>query len=114
MVADRIPIPVIASGGVGQLSHLAEGILEGGADAVLAASIFHYGQYTIAEAKQAMAEAGIDVRYALAGAVPAQPPSRGSCRGVDRTPSQARGMSAHPAPPAADRLQLPPACTSEG
>ena len=61
-VADRIPIPVIASGGVGQLGHLAEGILEGRADAVLAASIFHYGRYSIAEAKAAMAAAGVEVR----------------------------------------------------
>jgi cyclase len=61
-VSDRVPIPVIASGGVGELSHLAEGITVGGADAVLAASIFHYGRHTIAEAKQAMAEAGVAVR----------------------------------------------------
>ncbi len=61
-VSDRIPIPVIASGGVGELAHLVEGITEGGADAVLAASIFHYRHHTIAEAKQAMADAGIDVR----------------------------------------------------
>ncbi|MFN8114371.1 MAG: imidazole glycerol phosphate synthase subunit HisF [Solirubrobacterales bacterium] len=61
-VAAAVPIPVIASGGVGSLDHLAEGILEGGADAVLAASIFHYGRYSIAEAKRAMREAGIDVR----------------------------------------------------
>ncbi len=61
-VADAVPIPVIASGGVGELDHLAEGIIEGGADAVLAASIFHYGRYSIAAAKQAMAAAGIDVR----------------------------------------------------
>jgi cyclase len=61
-VADAVPIPVIASGGVGRLEHLAAGILEGGADAVLAASIFHYGRHTIAEAKEAMRAAGIDVR----------------------------------------------------
>jgi cyclase len=53
---------VIASGGVGTLDHLAEGILVGGADAALAASIFHYGQHTIAEAKQAMTDAGVPVR----------------------------------------------------
>jgi cyclase len=53
---------VIASGGVGELRHLVEGITEGGADAVLAASIFHYGKYSVAQAKQAMREAGIDVR----------------------------------------------------
>jgi cyclase len=61
-IAHTVPIPVIASGGVGTLDHLAEGILEGGADAALAASVFHYGRYTIAEAKQAMAAAGIPVR----------------------------------------------------
>ena len=61
-VADAVPIPVIASGGVGTLDHLAAGIVEGGADAVLAASIFHYGRYSIAAAKRAMREAGIDVR----------------------------------------------------
>jgi len=61
-VADAIGIPVIASGGVGELAHLVEGILEGGADAVLSASIFHYGRYSIAEAKEAMAAAGIPVR----------------------------------------------------
>ena len=61
-VAGAVPIPVIASGGVGTLQHLVEGILEGGADAVLAASIFHYGRHTIAAAKEAMRAAGIDVR----------------------------------------------------
>lgn len=61
-VAGAVPIPVIASGGVGRLEHLVAGILEGGADAVLAASIFHYGRHTIAEAKEAMRAAGIDVR----------------------------------------------------
>jgi cyclase len=61
-VTAAVPIPVIASGGVGTLDHLAAGILAGGADAVLAASIFHYGRYSIAEAKRAMREAGIDVR----------------------------------------------------
>jgi cyclase len=61
-VADAVAVPVIASGGVGELEHLVVGISEGGADAVLAASIFHYGKFTIAEAKAAMREAGIDVR----------------------------------------------------
>ena len=55
-------VPVIASGGVGNLSHLSEGILEGGADAVLAASIFHFGEYTVIEAKKSMQESGIEVR----------------------------------------------------
>ncbi|KGE03903.1 imidazole glycerol phosphate synthase subunit HisF [Pseudohaliea rubra] len=61
-VSDAVPVPVIASGGVGNLEHLAEGVLEGGADAVLAASIFHFGEYTIAEAKAHMARCGIEVR----------------------------------------------------
>jgi imidazole glycerol-phosphate synthase subunit HisF len=61
-VADAVSAPVIASGGVGELSHLVDGVLEGGAEAVLAASIFHYGTYSVAEAKAAMREAGIAVR----------------------------------------------------
>ncbi|HVE52773.1 MAG TPA: imidazole glycerol phosphate synthase subunit HisF [Ramlibacter sp.] len=61
-VSDAVPVPVIASGGVGNLEHLADGIQEGGADAVLAASIFHYGEYTVAQAKARMAERGIPVR----------------------------------------------------
>ncbi|GHF15218.1 imidazole glycerol phosphate synthase subunit HisF [Kordiimonas sediminis] len=61
-IADAVDIPVIASGGVGTLDHLAEGISEGHASAVLAASIFHFGDYTIAEAKDHMAKAGIPVR----------------------------------------------------
>jgi imidazole glycerol-phosphate synthase subunit HisF len=61
-IADAVSIPVIASGGVGTLAHLAEGIRDGHATAVLAASIFHFGTFTIAEAKQEMAKAGIAVR----------------------------------------------------
>ena len=61
-VAAAVAVPVIASGGVGDLEHLVEGIQVGGADAVLAASIFHYREYSIAEAKAAMREAGIEVR----------------------------------------------------
>ncbi len=61
-VADAVTVPVIASGGVGALSHLADGLLAGGADAVLAASIFHYGQHTIREAKEYLAGRGILVR----------------------------------------------------
>jgi cyclase len=57
-----VAIPVIASGGVGNLHHLAEGVLEGRADAVLAASIFHYGEYTVRQAKEYMAQHGIEVR----------------------------------------------------
>jgi imidazole glycerol-phosphate synthase subunit HisF len=61
-IADAVPVPVIASGGVGTLDHLVEGIRDGHASAVLAASIFHFGTFTIAQAKQAMAEAGLPVR----------------------------------------------------
>ena len=61
-VSEAVDIPVIASGGVGTLRHLVEGITEGGADAVLAASIFHYGEFTIGQAKAAMRAAGIEVR----------------------------------------------------
>jgi cyclase len=61
-VSDAVSVPVIASGGVGNLDHLADGIQQGGADAVLAASIFHYGEYTVAQAKARMAERGIPVR----------------------------------------------------
>jgi cyclase len=61
-VSERVTVPVIASGGVGTLQHLVDGVLEGHADAVLAASIFHFGEYTIAEAKACMAAAGIEVR----------------------------------------------------
>jgi imidazole glycerol-phosphate synthase subunit HisF len=61
-VSDAVTVPVIASGGVGNLDHLADGIQQGGADAVLAASIFHYGEYTVGQAKQRMAERGIPVR----------------------------------------------------
>ncbi len=61
-ISDAVDIPVIASGGVGTLQHLADGITAGGADAVLAASIFHFGEHTIAEAKAAMNEQGIPVR----------------------------------------------------
>jgi cyclase len=63
-VADAVGVPVIASGGVGTLEHLVEGVTDGRADAVLAASIFHFGQHTVAEAKAAMAAAGITVRPA--------------------------------------------------
>ena len=62
LVSDAIGIPVIASGGVGTLEHLVEGVREGGADAVLAASIFHLGHHTVAEAKDHLARAGITVR----------------------------------------------------
>ncbi|MGH9269944.1 MAG: imidazole glycerol phosphate synthase subunit HisF [Ilumatobacteraceae bacterium] len=61
-VVDAVGVPVIASGGVGTLEHLAEGIVDGGADAVLAASIFHFRQHTIAEAKRVLADRGVTVR----------------------------------------------------
>jgi len=61
-ISEAVSVPVIASGGVGNLEHLAEGVLEGHADAVLAASIFHFAEYSIHEAKECMAEAGIEMR----------------------------------------------------
>jgi len=61
-ICDAVNVPVIASGGVGNLQHLADGVTEGKADAVLAASIFHFGEYTVGEAKQHMAACGIEVR----------------------------------------------------
>ena len=61
-VADAVSVPVIASGGVGNLDHLADGVQQGGADAVLAASIFHYGEFTVGQAKERMRERGIPVR----------------------------------------------------
>ncbi|WP_295802477.1 imidazole glycerol phosphate synthase subunit HisF [uncultured Microbulbifer sp.] len=61
-ISDAVSVPVIASGGVGNLQHLADGVLQGGADAVLAASIFHFGEYTIGEAKDFMMKSGIEMR----------------------------------------------------
>ena len=61
-ISDAVPVPVIASGGVGNLQHLVDGVIQGGADAVLAASIFHFGEYSIDEAKQYMRRAGIEMR----------------------------------------------------
>jgi cyclase len=61
-ISDAVKVPVIASGGVGNLQHLVDGIVEGRADAVLAASIFHFGEHTVPEAKQYMAERGVNVR----------------------------------------------------
>jgi len=61
-VSDAVIVPVIASGGVGNLDHLAEGVLQGKADAVLAASIFHFAEYTVQEAKEHMHARGIEVR----------------------------------------------------
>jgi cyclase len=61
-VSDAVPVPVIASGGVGNLQHLADGVTQGRADAVLAASIFHFGEFTVREAKEFMARQGVPVR----------------------------------------------------
>ena len=61
-ITSQVNVPVIASGGVGNLQHLADGVLKGGADAVLAASIFHFGEYTVQEAKEYMAAQGIQMR----------------------------------------------------
>lgn len=61
-VSDAVDVPLIASGGVGNLQHLVEGVIDGHADAVLAASIFHYGEYTVRQAKEYMAQHGIEVR----------------------------------------------------
>lgn len=61
-ISDAVAVPVIASGGVGNLQHLVDGVKQGGADAVLAASIFHFGEYSVSEAKQFMAAQGVEVR----------------------------------------------------
>ena len=61
-IADSVPVPVVASGGVGSLDHLVEGVREGHASAVLAASIFHFGEHSVREAKQYMARAGLAMR----------------------------------------------------
>src|SRR5262249_12922097 len=62
-ISDAVPVPVIASGGVGNLDHLVDGVREGHASAVLAASIFHFGQHSVAEAHAALARAGLPVRH---------------------------------------------------
>ena len=61
-VSDAVPVPVVASGGVGTLDHLVDGVIKGGASAVLAASIFHFGEFTIAQAKEHLARAGVPIR----------------------------------------------------
>jgi cyclase len=71
-IADAVRIPVIASGGVGSLAHLLEGVTAGGADAVLAASIFHYGEHTVGDAKEYLRHHGVPVRPAAA-----RPPGEG-------------------------------------
>ncbi len=70
-VVDAVSVPVIASGGVGTLDHLVEGLREGGANAVLAASIFHFGEFSIAEAKDYMARRGLNMRLDRRAAVAA-------------------------------------------
>jgi cyclase len=62
-ISDAVSVPVIASGGVGNLQHLVDGVVDGGADAVLAASIFHFAEYSIGEAKRFMADRGVEVRF---------------------------------------------------
>jgi cyclase len=64
-VSDAVPVPVVASGGVGTLDHLAEGVTKGGASAVLAASIFHFGIFSIAQAKEHLAKCGVPVRQSV-------------------------------------------------
>ena len=81
-IADAVEVPVIASGGVGTLQHLVEGIEQGGADAVLAASIFHFGEFSVTEAKQAMQNAGIEVR--LRPSLWPRQPGLMSCSGTIR------------------------------
>ena len=61
-ISDAVDIPIIASGGVGNLQHLVDGVQQGHADAVLAASIFHFGEYTVGEAKRYMKQHGVEVR----------------------------------------------------
>jgi len=61
-MSDALEIPIIASGGVGAVNHFVDGALQGGADALLAASVFHYGEMSVNEVKQAMSKAGIEVR----------------------------------------------------
>ncbi len=61
-ITSKVSVPVIASGGVGTLEHLVEGVKEGGANAVLAASIFHFGKFKIQDARKAMTEAGLNIR----------------------------------------------------
>lgn len=69
-ISDTVPVPVIASGGVGHLEHLVEGFVDGGAHAVLAASIFHFGQHTIVEAKDYLERAGVPIRHEPNVAIP--------------------------------------------
>jgi cyclase len=84
-VAVRVGIPVIASGGVGTLDHLLEGLTEGGADAVLAASIFHYGEYTVGEAKEFLRIRGVTVRPGARGRIRTAAEARGGADPQSRT-----------------------------
>ena len=85
-VASSVPVPVIASGGVGTLDHLVEGIRDGGASAVLAASIFHFGEFTIGEAKEHMARHGLPVRRDASPSAPAAKPlSQRASAGMGQT-----------------------------
>ncbi len=108
-VSDAVDVPVIASGGVGTLDHLADGVLEGGADAVLAASIFHFGEHTIAEAKAAMAARGIQSR-ARPDVVSARPSSaRWRClRPARRSSLGSRPRTLRPAPRTRPRTRSRP------
>jgi cyclase len=87
-IADRVGIPVIASGGVGTLGHLVEGLTAGGADAVLAASIFHYGEHTVAEAKEYLRRRGVPVRPGVRGTIRAAAEIR---EGEDPRPETGEG-----------------------
>ena len=95
-VTDRVNVPVIASGGVGSLQDLVDGIVVGGADAVLAASVFHYGTYTVSEAKAALRAAGIDVRESRAGAATAQEARRSAFEETDTFSRATQGSTKRP------------------
>jgi len=95
-VTDRVNVPVIASGGVGSLQDLVDGIVVGGADAVLAASVFHYGTYTVGEAKAVMRAAGIDVRERDAGAATARGAQRGASGAADTFSRATQGSTKRP------------------
>jgi cyclase len=91
-IADRVGIPVIASGGVGTLEHLYEGLTAGGADAVLAASIFHYREFTVAEAKEYLRRRGVPVRPSFRPVgISSLPPSGGGREEENKGPERATG-----------------------
>src|SRR5690606_11003179 len=96
-VSDAVEVPVIASGGVGELSHLVDGVTIGGADAVLAASVFHFGEVTIPEGKRYMAAHGIPMR--LEGRRPRPPPGpRGSRKSASTVTASSRRSPRRRAP----------------